>query len=554
MTKIYIFYLSFVLVILLTTMAIGKSLLFSNSIEGNTFQIQYSIEATKTWIGNTNEWNSNSNWSPSGVPGTRDDINIPTSPIGGNMPIISSGNFSIRRLIISSGAELNQTGGTLNTNGDINIIGSFIQTSGTLNTNRSQTDVEGGSMIIEGTFSGNDVNVTSNGSVNVSGTFSTNDNKITIDAGTFLQSGGIVSTKDMELKNGGVYNQTSGELQIAHDLKIPTGTTFNSTAGTVRFTGNQGGGADYSGNVQFYNVVIEAGGNFNMNKDTDNILIAGNFTNYNPNLDNNKGTLTFNGTSPQTIYSVSNPAATRTLANNLIINNSAGVSLVSELGIQTGFFYNSNGFLATNNFNFYVNGVLYDGPLPVELSSFSASVAGNAVKLNWKTETEVNNYGFEVERKILKQVQNDSPVWEKIGFVNGNGNSNSPKNYSYEDKNVSAGKYSYRLKQIDNDGQFEFSKTIEVDLGAPKKFELSQNYPNPFNPTTTIRFSLPEASTVKLTIYNILGQEIKTLLNEFKESGIHSLNFNASELNSGMYIYKLEAGTYTQSRKMMLVK
>jgi hypothetical protein len=188
-------------------------------------------------------------------------------------------------------------------------------------------------------------------------------------------------------------------------------------------------------------------------------------------------------------------------------------------------------------------------PLPVELSSFSASIIGSSVKLNWETKTEVNNYGFE----ILRQAQ-EANEWTKLGFVNGNGNSNSPKSYSFQDKDAVSGKYSYRLKQIDNDGQFEYSKVIDVDLGVPKNFELSQNYPNPFNPTTTIHFSLPEASTVKLTVFNILGQEIKTLLNEFKESGIHTLNFNASELNSGIYIYKIEAGTNTQSRKMMFLK
>jgi hypothetical protein len=194
--------------------------------------------------------------------------------------------------------------------------------------------------------------------------------------------------------------------------------------------------------------------------------------------------------------------------------------------------------------------------LPVELSSFSASTIGSNVKLSWQTETEVNNYGFEVERASLSA----SPlrVWEKIGFVNGNGNSNSPKSYSFEDKIMTAGEYSYRLKQIDNDGQFEYSKTIEVDLGAPKKFELSQNYPNPFNPTTTIKFSLPEAGNVKLTLFNILGQEVKTLVNESKESGVHTINFSAtdgaSELNSGIYIYKLESGSFTQTRKMTLVK
>ncbi len=205
-------------------------------------------------------------------------------------------------------------------------------------------------------------------------------------------------------------------------------------------------------------------------------------------------------------------------------------------------------------------GVVPPPALPVELSTLSASIVGSSIKLNWKTETEVNNYGFDVERTS----PSPSPYqgeggeagrgWEKIGFVNGNGNSNSPKNYSFEDKNVLSGKYSYRLKQIDNDGKFEYSKEIEVNLGAPKKFELSQNYPNPFNPATTIRFSLPEAGNVKLTLFNILGQEVKTLVNEFKESGVHTINFNASELNSGVYIYKIEAGSFVQTRKMTLIK
>ena len=194
---------------------------------------------------------------------------------------------------------------------------------------------------------------------------------------------------------------------------------------------------------------------------------------------------------------------------------------------------------------------LIANPLPVELSSFSALVFNNNVKLNWRTETEVSNYGFEILRSAQNDKAND---WEKIGFVQGAGNSNSPKDYAFVDSDVLSGKYSYRLKQIDNDGKFSFSKTIEVDLGAPMKFELSQNYPNPFNPTTTIKFNLPEAGNVKLTLFNILGQELKTLVNEFKEAGVHTLNFDASELNSGMYLYKLEAGSFVQIRKMTLVK
>jgi hypothetical protein len=191
--------------------------------------------------------------------------------------------------------------------------------------------------------------------------------------------------------------------------------------------------------------------------------------------------------------------------------------------------------------------------MPVELSSFSAAAIGSTVKLSWNTATEINNYGFEIERMSNVKGQT-SDGWEKMGFVNGNGNSNSTKSYSYEDKNVTPGKYSYRLKQIDSDGQFEYSKTIEVDMNGVNKFELSQNYPNPFNPTTTIRFNLPEAGNVKLTLFNILGQEIKTLVNEVKEAGTHTINFNAGELNSGMYIYKIEAGSFVQTRKMTLVK
>jgi len=188
------------------------------------------------------------------------------------------------------------------------------------------------------------------------------------------------------------------------------------------------------------------------------------------------------------------------------------------------------------------------GALPVELSSFSASIYRNSVKLNWRTETEVNNYGFDVERKT--NISN----WESINFVNGNGNSNSPKDYSYTDESVNNGKYFYRLKQIDNDGAFSYSKLVEADFNSIMEFSLTQNYPNPFNPTTTFNVTLPISGNVKITIYNLLGQEVKTLANEFKESGVYTFNFDAKDLNSGIYLYKLEANGYSQTRKMTLIK
>ena len=186
--------------------------------------------------------------------------------------------------------------------------------------------------------------------------------------------------------------------------------------------------------------------------------------------------------------------------------------------------------------------------IPVELTSFSASIGNSKVTLNWTTATELNNYGFE----ILRSTQNEN--WQKIGFVKGYGNSVSPKDYSFVDNSVTKGIYSYRLKQIDNDGSFEYSKVIEVDLGTQAEYELTQNYPNPFNPVTTIRYNLPESGNVKLNVYNLLGEQVAVLVDEFKETGVHTVNFNAENLQSGFYIYKIEANGFVQSRKMTLIK
>ncbi len=228
---------------------------------------------------------------------------------------------------------------------------------------------------------------------------------------------------------------------------------------------------------------------------------------------------------------------------------------------------------------------------PVELVSFSAKVINNAVKLYWQTATEVNNYGFEIEKKNC----NDEAVWEKIGFVNGAGNSNSPKEYSFYDENINSGKFIYRLKQIDLDGIYEYSKTVEVFVAPPQNFELAQNYPNPFNPTTTISYVIvnPDGIGVKqstgnsafannstvrlgrshaplrfarndgvvhvsLKVYDALGREVATLVNEKQVPGKYSVQFDArsavGELSSGIYFYTLRAGNFGQTRKMILMK
>ncbi|MDP1676770.1 MAG: T9SS type A sorting domain-containing protein [Bacteroidota bacterium] len=186
-------------------------------------------------------------------------------------------------------------------------------------------------------------------------------------------------------------------------------------------------------------------------------------------------------------------------------------------------------------------------PLPVELTSFTASARGKNVELKWATATEVNNHGFDVEKNI-------NGTWNKIGFVEGNGTTNAPKSYSYADANV-RGTVSYRLKQIDRDGQFEYSSAVEVKVvGEANTYEVSQNYPNPFNPTTAISYYVPASGRVTLQVFDMLGKEVATLVNGEVASGAHSVDFNAAQLPSGMYFYTLRANNFNATKKMLLVK
>ncbi len=188
-------------------------------------------------------------------------------------------------------------------------------------------------------------------------------------------------------------------------------------------------------------------------------------------------------------------------------------------------------------------------PLPVEFVTFTALMLDNKIKLNWITSTEINNYGFEVERS------DNNLIWEKIGFVAGNGNSNSIKEYSFfDDKLKQSGTYYYRLKQIDNDGSFEYSNAIEVDFVVANDFYLYQNYPNPFNPTTEIRYSIPSTSFVRLEVFNVQGEIVYTLVNQMQESGNYSLNFDGSKLPSGNYFIRLQANDEVQLKKITLMK
>ena len=190
--------------------------------------------------------------------------------------------------------------------------------------------------------------------------------------------------------------------------------------------------------------------------------------------------------------------------------------------------------------------------IPVELTSFTAVAEKNESVLNWSTATETNNRGFSIERKSSKD------AWKEAGFVNGAGTSTENVTYSFVDKNMNVGKYTYRLKQVDLDGTYEYSGEVEVEISAPTVYSLSQNYPNPFNPATVVEYSVPEKAEVTITIFSSIGELVKTLVNGTVETGYHKVSFNASELTSGTYIYQIRAkgsnGNYVESKKMMFIK
>jgi hypothetical protein len=189
------------------------------------------------------------------------------------------------------------------------------------------------------------------------------------------------------------------------------------------------------------------------------------------------------------------------------------------------------------------------GVIPVELVSFSSSVEKNVVDLHWSTATELNNQGFEIQRS------SDRTNWRTIGFKEGKGTTSEPQQYSYSDilSDIASPRLYYRLKQVDFNGSFKYSYVIEVEI-APSVFSLSQNYPNPFNPSTAISYRLPVNSFVTLKVYDILGNEVASLVNEQKPAGEYKVNFDASGLGSGVYFYTLRAGNFVQSKKMVVLK
>lgn len=223
----------------------------------------------------------------------------------------------------------------------------------------------------------------------------------------------------------------------------------------------------------------------------------------------------------------------------------------------------------TNYFSTVLNVSLVPDPLPVELISFSANNIGSDVILNWQTATEINNSGFEIQFRVGSlQPSVSNQDWNVIGFVPGFGTTTELKSYSFIDENISAGEYQYRLKQVDFDGSFEYSNTIEIEIASPVEFSLEQNYPNPFNPTTKIRYAIPSATLslsggdelVTLKVYDILGNEVATLVNRQQSPGTYEVEFNTQQtanhkpLSSGVYFYQLKVAEFSTIKKLILMR
>jgi photosystem II stability/assembly factor-like uncharacterized protein len=216
-------------------------------------------------------------------------------------------------------------------------------------------------------------------------------------------------------------------------------------------------------------------------------------------------------------------------------NELTAISFTNE---NTGWFAGKNGTMLKYQIDI----------VPVEIVSFTANENNNSVQLNWQTATETNNYGFEIERCTGEE------KWNNIGFIKGNGNSTSPNSYFFIDnKTVNGNKFKYRLKQVDFDGNYKYSNEVEIEI-VPTEFALYQNFPNPFNPSTKIKYSIQHSTSITIKVFNLIGAEIVTLLDKEMPEGSYDITWNAVNLPSGVYFYQMKAGSFIDTKKMLLTK
>ena len=578
---------------------------FRNSISNIVFSFiiiliisLFSINSYSTTIStiSSGSWTTKTIWNLGRVPVSTDDVII------NNTVNVNTNGVVIASLMINSGNSFSLNAGTdLTVNGNAMINGNM-----TLNNSSSVT-----AFTVKGNFTINSGAVFSETGNNDRFYFSGTSQQTFINNGTissYMYDLTVNNPAGLTFQNsitvGGTLNMLAGNIDLSFGsgftLTLGTSTsnpgTLNYTSGKIITSGN-GGFIRWFTNATVSNVIFPVGTANNLNQiklsftvaPTTGGTLTGRFISTTPGTTSATSitdvSYTVNTYSPTGYWQIDNSGITNGTYNIGLEGqgfNVGGTSILNYAKLRvikrtnsssswstpgthqdgtgsnndaTAWRYGITGF---GQFDFGGNSVdnPFAGPLPVELSSFTSAVKGRNVNLNWSTASEQNNAGFQIERTNLNS---KDQTWTVLGFVTGKNNSSSLNNYSYTDEKLQAGKYQYRMKQVDFNGNYKYYDLNNViTIGEPTNISLSQNYPNPFNPVTKVDYSLPSESNVSLVIYDMLGRKVQNIVSEHQQAGFYSIQINANNLSSGVYFYRLLAETNGQSfvmtKKMNVIK
>ncbi len=480
---------------------------------GNSATLQYNTSSPRT-VGS--EWPSTFN-KPVGII----IANTGAITLNENKTLYGSA-----QLTINSGATLNCGNYSLDLNGN------FIN-NGTLN---SPT----GTVIFSGTSA-----------QTIGGTSTTTFYKLTINNSNGVSLGNSVVVTNTLTLTSGILNTGNNSITFSGNAANPIETTNNRIVGTAVMASRSLGTAS----LNFLNAYLHSGsdvGTITITRVTGSAVTIGSYSGI-----NSYWNITTTNTSATrdidyswlSVYDNNHAFSSNNKAQ--IYKSTDGGSIWVNVGTPSDVSGSNPRTITITNVLPSMKWTVSSGdaPLPVQLASLTSSITGRNVSLKWSTSQEINNSGFEIERK------NNGGDFVKVGFVMGKGTVSTTTNYEFSDRNLASGNYSYRLKQIDNNGNFEyFSLNGDVTIGIPTKFDLSQNYPNPFNPTTKVNFDLPKDGMVSLKVYDMSGREVATMVNGFRTAGFYTIDFNAANLSSGVYFYRISAGEFSAVKKMTLIK
>jgi hypothetical protein len=490
--------------------------------------------ATKTWTGATSTaWGTSTNWNPNGAPGSSDSAYIPNVT---NKPVISSfGTYQCGSIYIASGASLTMSSSnarTLTVNGHWVNDGTFSAGIGTVTfAGTSLTHNIGGSSTTDFyiLYINNDVDLNLNSSITVSGSSSN---------GLYLGSGSTITLNDNNLTTTNLATSNQGTI-----ITNGAGAYVRQYGATGRKTFRVGDAGGVS--PMWVNVT---------GKDAGTVSVS---VSVKPTAHPNAGV----GNHLNRYWSVSVSGVTQAnLTYQWRAGDVVGDDATYDIAKYDGSWTFPGGTVYPSGDSARIDGVTSfsdwtagePSALPIQMASSVANVVrDNDVEVSWRTVSETNNYGFEIQRK-----RGDAGEWAKIAFVEGHGTTLAAQSYSYVDRGLSFGEYYYRLRQVDLDGKSETFPEMKVTVGAaPDKVVLAQNYPNPFNPSTLIEFVVPQSGFASMKVYNVLGQEVASLFEGNAEAGkINTARFNASNLPSGIYFYTLRSAGKAETKRMLLTK